>query len=186
LGSAAIETVGSGYRLVLSGDEVDVDRFEQLADQGRRLAVTGEPERAVVAFNHALELWSGRPFDELDAWAPARSEAHRLEELHRTVEEELLDARLAAGEHCEVATEAEALVTLEPLRERRWAALALAQYRCGRQAAALASLSCVRQLLVEQLGIDPGPELVSLEAAILRHDSALTAPEPRAVSDECP
>ncbi len=187
LGATAIETVSGGYRLALSGDEVDADRFERYANQGRRLAATGEPERAAVAFTHALELWHGHPFEDLEMWEPGRSEAQRLEELHRTIEEELLDARLAAGEHREVATAAEALVALQPLRERRWAALALAQYRCGRQVDALRSLNRARRLLVEQLGVDPGHELVSLEAAILQHDSALTAPEPPAVvSGKCP
>ena len=99
LGATAIETIGGGYRLTLSGDEVDVDRFEQLVEHGRGLAATGEPDRAAAAFTRALGLWRGRPFEDLDGWEPGRSEAARLEELRRSAEEELLDARLAAGEH---------------------------------------------------------------------------------------
>ena len=102
-------------------------------------------------------------------------------------EEDLLDARLASGEHREVAAEAEARVGEEPLRERRWAALALAQYRCGLQADALRSIQRARHTLVDQLGIDPGPELVELEAAILRQDPALSGQrEPPAISLQCP
>ena len=187
LGAAAIETVAGGYRLTLSGDEVDLDRFEQLVGRGRTLAVTGEPERAASTFVKALGLWRGRPFTDLDGWEPGRSEAATLEELRRSVEEELLDARLAAGEHRDVAVAAEALVAAEPLRERRWAILTLAQYRCGRQADALRSLARARRMLVEELGIDPGTELVTLEAAILRQDDTLAAPEqPAALATECP
>ena len=187
LGASAIETIAGGYRLTLNGDEVDVDRFEQLVENGRGLATTREPDRAAAAFTRALGLWRGRPFEDLDGWEPGCSEAARLEELRRSTEEELLDARLAAGEQGRVAAAAEALVAAEPLRERRWATLALAQYRCGRQADALRSLARARALLVDQLGIDPGSELVALEAAILRQDEALAAPEPPpALTGECP
>ena len=91
------------------------------------------------------------------------SEATRLDELRRAAEEDHLDARLAAGEHREVAAVAEPLVAAEPLRERRWAILALAQYRGGRQAEALRTLERARRTLVEQLGLDPGRELVELQ-----------------------
>jgi len=188
LGPSTIETVApTGYRLSLSDDEVDIDRFEQLVERGRLLAASDEPDRATSTFARALSLWRGTPFGDLDAWPPGRSEAARLEELHRSAEEEMSDARLASGEHREVAAGAETLVADEPLRERRWAILALAQYRCGRQADALRSLELARRTLVDQLGIDPGAELVALEAAILRQDVALDAvPEPPAVSDACP
>lgn len=188
LGPSTIQTVApTGYRLALSDDEVDIDRFEQLIERGRLLAASDEPDRATSTFARALSLWRGNPFGDLDAWPPGRSEAARLEELHRSAEEELSDARLASGEHREVAAEAETLVADEPLRERRWAILALAQYRCGRQADALRSLERARRTLVDQLGIHPGTELVALEAAILRQDTALdVAPAPPAVSDACP
>lgn len=75
LGATAIDTASGGYRLTLSGDEVDIDRFEQLVAKGRASATAGDPERAVTAFSKALALWRGRPFDELDGWEPARNEA---------------------------------------------------------------------------------------------------------------
>jgi WD40 repeat protein/DNA-binding SARP family transcriptional activator len=186
MGAAAIDTTSGGYRLTLGGDEVDLDRFERLVAKGRASAAAGDPERAVTAFSKALGLWRGRPFIELDGWEPARHEAARLEELHRNVEEEVLAARLATGEHREVAAAAEPLVAAEPLRERRWAILALAQYRCGRQADALRSVARARRLLVDEVGIDPGSELVALEAAILRQDDSLVAPDIPAATGECP
>src|SRR5207248_8788441 len=88
---------------------------------------------------------------------------------------DVLDARLAGGGHHDVAAEAEASVAEEPFRERRWAILALAQWRCPRQADALRSLHLARQTLSNELGVEPGPELVALEDAILRHDPSLAA-----------
>lgn len=187
LGVASIETVAGGYLLRLGGDDVDLDRFEQLVTKARVQAATGGSHRASATFATALGLWRGPPFDDLDGWEPARSEVARLEELRRSVEEELLDARLAAGEHRDVSVTAEALVAAEPLRERRWAILAVAQYRCGRQADALRSLARARRLLVDELGVDPGSELVQLEAAILRQDEQLAAPSsPGSGTESCP
>ena len=187
LGPSAIETVPGGYRLALDGDDVDGFQFEQLLDRARVLRATGQVDRAAASYARALSLWRGRPLEELDGWLPGQSEAARLEELRRTAEEDWLDCRLAAGEHREVVAEAQALVMAEPMRERRWAILSLAQYRCGRQGDALRSLTRARRTLVDELGIDPGPDLVSLEDAILRQDPTLsTVPEAAAASEACP
>ena len=187
IGSAAIETVPGGYRLALDGDALDTVRFERLADRGRAFVATGDATRAASAYARALELWRGHPFEELDGWPSARSEAARLEELRRTIEEDLLQARLDTGGHRRVAVEAEALVAEQPWRERRWAILALARYRCGRQADALKSIRIARRTLSEQLGLDASPDLAALELAILRQDPALAAPpEAAGVSEACP
>jgi WD40 repeat protein/DNA-binding SARP family transcriptional activator len=186
LGPDAIVTTAGGYRLTLDGDDVDVCRFERLVDRARELNAIGEHDRAAATYRRALALWRGPPLEGLDRWSPGQSETARLEELRRAVEEEWVAARLDAGEHREVAALAERLVSEEPLRERRWAVLALAQYRCARQVDALRSLARARRLLGE-LGIDPGTELVQLEAAILRQDPVLaTVAEAPPASDVCP
>jgi DNA-binding SARP family transcriptional activator/WD40 repeat protein len=187
IGSTAIETVSGGYRLAVAGEDLDTVRFEQLVTRAGMLMAAGEADRAASSYARALALWRGPPLMETDDWAPARIQAARLDELRRTAEEELLDARLAAGEHREVAVEAEALAAAEPLRERRWGILALARYRCGRQADALEALRVARRTLGDELGLDLGVDLAALEAAILRHDPRLAAPpEPETVSDACP
>ena len=187
LGPSSIETTTAGYRLTLADDEIDSRRFEEFVDRGVALVATGEFDRATVVFSRALDLWRGPPFEVLDSWSPGRIEAARLDELRRSTEERLLDARLASGEHRDVAAIAEARVAEEPLREHRWATLAVAQYRCGRQADALRSLRRARQTLVEELGIEPGTEIVALERAILEQDEALLAtPEPPAIAEHCP
>jgi len=187
LGPGAVETAGGGYRLAIAADDLDSIVFERLVERGRALAASGEVERAAVTFARALSLWKGAPFADLERWSPGRTEAARLFELRRTTEEDLLDARLAAGEHREVVAEAQVRVSEDPLRERRWAILALAEYRCGRQGDALRSLRRARRTLVEELGVDPGAELVALENAILRQDAELSATTVAvAISAGCP
>ena len=186
LGPDAIVTTAGGYRLALDDDELDVCRFERLVERARELTAVGEHDRAAATYRRALALWRGPPLDELDGWSPGQSEVARLQELRRAVEEEWVAARLDAGEQREVAALAEGLVNEEPLRERRWAILALAQYRCARQVDALRSIARARRVLGE-LGIDPGSELVELEGAILRQDPALSVvPEAAAASAVCP
>ena len=187
LGTGAVATLPDGYQLTLGPDDVDVRRFEQLVERGRALVRSGEPDRAAATFDRALGLWRGRPFEEVEHWPAAVSEAGRLEEMRRSIEEDVLVARLESGEHREVAATAELIVDAAPLREQRWAILATAQYRCGRQADALRTLQRARRTLVEELGIGPGRVLVDLEHAILTQDPQLdgraTSP---VVSHQCP
>lgn len=187
LGPGVIETVAGGYCLQTERVELDVADFEQLLDRGRQFVREDAADRGASAFTRALSVWHGAPFNSIDEWPPAQAESSRLEELHQSAEEDLLEARLLVGEHREVASQAEALVAEEPLRERRWAILALAQYHCGRQGDALHSVELARELLLDQLGVDPGAELVALQAGILRQDLALRpSAAPRAVSRDCP
>jgi WD40 repeat protein/DNA-binding SARP family transcriptional activator len=184
LGAAAIETVQPpGYRLVLPPEEVDAVRFERLVGRGRELLTLGEPERAAYLLGEALALWRGAPLAELENWDAGQVEARRLVELRLDAEELQLETMLRAGRYGQLLGGARRLVEQAPLRERRWALLALAQYQGGRQAEALRTLGEVRAVLARELGLDPGPELAGLEQAILRQDPALVAgaalPEPR-------
>jgi WD40 repeat protein/DNA-binding SARP family transcriptional activator len=187
LGAEAIATTRQGYRLDLPSDEVDAHRFVRLVGRGRELLALGEPERAAHVVGEALTLWRGPALAELEGWDPGRIEAERLEELRRDAEELRVDAALRAGRYRELLVEAQAMVAAAPLRERRWALLALAQYQTGRQGEALRTLHRARTALATELGLDPGPDLVALEAAILRQDPSLVAeaalPEPSAT---CP
>ncbi|WP_392544766.1 BTAD domain-containing putative transcriptional regulator [Oryzobacter telluris] len=177
LGPSSIETVDGGYRLQLHRDEVDAVQFEELAGRARALLAQGQPDRAHYLLTRATDLWRGEPFADLDGWEPARIESERLLEERRDAEDLAAEVDLALGRHEEVATRGTALVREQPTREQRWAALALAQYRCGRQADALATLQRARALLVTELGLDPGPALAALEQAVLRQDPSLDPPE---------
>ena len=176
LGPEAIETTRYGYRLALPADEIDARRFERLLERGRELVAVGEPERAQYTLGEALGLWTGRALMDLDGWEPGRIEAGRLAELRMEAQECRLDAALRAGRHADVLAHAQSGVAEAPLRERRWALLALAQYRAGRQGEALGTLHRARTILTSELGLDPGSELVALEAAILRQDAQLEVP----------
>ncbi len=185
LGSDAVETTPHGYRLETTRITLDTQHFEQLVERGNGHLADGVPERAATVYREAQVLWRGSPFEELQEWDGGRQEAERLLELRRSCDEELLAARLAAGERA-LTADAQTLVAAEPWRERRWALLALAQYREGRQADALASVRRARRALQEQLGLDTGAELVTLEAAILRQDPALEQGTAQVVRDTCP
>ncbi|MEO6413911.1 MAG: BTAD domain-containing putative transcriptional regulator, partial [Pedococcus sp.] len=187
LGGDVIETTEHGYRLTVHVDHVDHLRFERLVGRARELLTLGEPERASYLLREALDLWRGEPFTELNGWAPGLIELERLVELHRDAEELHLEALLRSGRHQVVLGPAGRLVQEAPFRERRWGLLALAQYQDGRQRDALDSLQRARTVMVSELGLDPGPDLSSLEQAILRQDPSLAVraalPEPSAV---CP
>jgi DNA-binding SARP family transcriptional activator len=167
LGSHAIVTSGSGYRLELGDDEIDVRRFERLVAAADRLSAVGEHERAALSLRAAIELAGGEPFADLDGWAPAVAAAARHSELARQAEEQLVREELASGRYAVALAAASELVIREPLREQRWEAMALAQYRAGRQGDALRTITRARRILADELGLDPGPELIGLERAIL-------------------
>lgn len=186
LGRESIVTRGAEYELGLDAESIDAVRFERLVSTARQHLLRDEPARAVDAYSRALALWRGRPYPDLSSWEPGIVEAMRLTEIRAAAEEEHLDARLRLGEHREVTPQAERLVRENPLREDRWAILALAHYESGRQADALAVLRAARGRLLEELGIEPGPRLRALETAILHQEAVLPAPPAAPPSADCP
>lgn len=177
LGPGAVETKRWGYLLRCELEEVDLERFERLL-AGAAASLAAEDRRARLA--EALSLWRGPALADL-ACEPALSLAiARLEDLRLVALERRIDADLELGAHEELVPELEALVAEEPLRERLRGQLILALYRSGRQAEALEAYREAREVLVEELGIEPGLELRALERAILCQDPSLAATEPRA------
>jgi predicted ATPase/DNA-binding SARP family transcriptional activator len=177
VGADRIETRGTGYRLRLDPDELDATRFGRLVEQGRDALASGAPADAAEDLRGALRLWRGAPLADLAGEPLTEAEAPRLEEQRLQALELLQDAELALGQHDALVPELQSLIAAEPYRERFRAQYALALYRSGRQADALAACRAARELLMEELGIDPSPELRELEGRILRHDPALAAPE---------
>ena len=173
LGALAIETTPAGYALTVGDDQIDARRFERLLQQARELEISGDAERAGVVLEEALALFRGDPLVDLDGWEPGRAEAVRLSELRLLAEEQALEDLLESGHHREAVATAATLAEQQPLRERRWCLLAVAQYRAGRQGDALRSITRARRVLIDELGIGPGEELVGLEQAILAQDPAL-------------
>jgi DNA-binding SARP family transcriptional activator/tetratricopeptide (TPR) repeat protein len=173
LGAELIETREPGYVLHVEADQVDLLRFERLTAEARG---AGSAEDRARLLRAAFALWRGPPLVDL-AYEPFGAiEAGRLEELSLTAREDLLDAELELGRHGDVVPELEALVAGHPFRERLRGQLMLALYRAGRQADALRAYREVRDVLVGELGLDPGVQLRELEQAILRQDPVLDLP----------
>jgi len=172
LGRERIVRDAAGYRLELhDGDEVDLQLFEDLTEEARRLAVAN-PATAVERLESALELWRGRPFEGLEDLLVLEPEIARLSELHAATEMERFEAILRSGDAPSVG-EVEDLCRRRSLDERPWAMLMQALYRSGRQAEALRTYQKVRDVFGEELGIEPSPRLMRLEEQILLHDPAL-------------
>ena len=172
-GDQVIVTHSTGYKLVVGPEELDLLRFDRLVEEGRVAASAGENEQGAERFREALSLWRGRPFEDVAYESFAQIEIDRLEERRLATIEERIEAELALEKHSELVSELEALVRQHPFRERLRGQLMLALYRSGRQAEALTAYQDARRVLVEELGIDPGPILRELEQAILRQDPTL-------------
>jgi predicted ATPase/DNA-binding SARP family transcriptional activator len=165
----------SGYLLAVAPDQVDALRFERLAAEGHAHLLAGRHREAVAALRAGLGLWRGPALADFGREPFAVANATRLEELRLGALEDRIAAELALGEHARLVGELEALVAEQPLRERPQALLMRALYGAGRQAEALAAYRRARQVLAEQAGLDPGPELRSLQQAVLAHDPSLAA-----------
>src|SRR5215470_1706711 len=172
-----ISRLGRGYVLRVARDQVDALEFADLVARARVAAAAGAHGVAATLLRDALGLWRRAAYaDFQDTWFGA-TEAARLEEMRLAAMEARIDADLALGRHAEVTAEIEALVRECPLRERFWAQLMLALYRGGRQSDALLAFRRARGSLTEEIGVEPGPELCALEAAVLAHDPGLGAPD---------
>ena len=167
---AEIVTRGRGYELRVDEDAVDVRRFERLMTEAWRARQDAMPPAAA---REALALWRGEPLADVADEPFAAAEIRRLEEARLEAIELVIDADLVAGGHLKVAGEIDALIDAHPLREQLHAQRMLALYRCGRQADALEAYRAARRTLVEQIGVEPGPQLRRLQAAILRQDHSL-------------
>jgi DNA-binding SARP family transcriptional activator/pimeloyl-ACP methyl ester carboxylesterase len=168
-----LATQAPGYVLRVAPGELDVVRFQQLAASGREALAAGDAATAVRLLGESLAMWRGSALADFGDLQFAAAEQARLEEERLGVLESRVDAQLMCGRHREPIAELETLTTRHPLRERFWSQRLLALYRAGRQADALRAYRELRSTLIDQLGIEPGPELRDLQARILRQDSAL-------------
>lgn len=164
-----IVTEGPGYAFRAAPDAVDAWEFERLV----REAADSTLAQSLELLRTALQLWRGPAYADFAEEPWARSERSRLEELRLTAVERFASAQLDLGRTAEAIPDLDAHVTEHPWREDGWRLLALALYRSNRQGDALAVLRRARELLAEELGIDPGPRLTDLESDILRRETHL-------------
>jgi predicted ATPase/DNA-binding SARP family transcriptional activator len=171
-----IVTLPRGYALHIDRTALDLHRFDALLAKARKLRTEGDLDGALAALQVALGLWRGPPLADVKLFGPAAHEATRLEGLCAVAQEERMELELARGAGTELIPELEALIASDPYREHMYGLLMLGLYRAGRQAEALEAFRRARQRLIEDLGLEPGPELVRLQSAILAQDPALDLP----------
>jgi DNA-binding SARP family transcriptional activator/Tfp pilus assembly protein PilF len=172
------------YRLRVLPGELDSERFESLVDEATENLA--DPDRCVDLVRKALDLWRGSPYADLDAPILA-DDAQRLRERRLAALELRYEAELARGRHAAVIGDLTELANEHPFRERFPALLMTALYRAGRQTEALDVYRSTRDRYVDELGLDPGPELRDLEHQILAGEpialgastgSSTSAPKP--------
>ncbi|MGW6611871.1 BTAD domain-containing putative transcriptional regulator [Streptomyces erythrochromogenes] len=171
-GAQILESANDGYRLAVPPGSVDAVRAEELAAKATRAHAAGAPEACAEALAEAGALWRGEPL----AGVPgpfAENQRSRLAELRLHLLEERLGVDLLLGRHERAVPELTALIREEPLRERPYGLLMRALYAAGRQGDALAVFGRAREVLADELGLDPGPDLRSLHARVLSGDPAL-------------
>ncbi len=182
-GDCPLRTTDHGYRLVLGPDDLDVAIFGRSIAGARRLLDDGSPADAVRLLTVALDLWRGPPFGDVPLTPSITAEATRLDQDRLTALESRLGAELDLGRHATAVAALQQLVDEHPLREDGRSMLMLALYRCGRRAEALDRYRRGRQLLADELGLEPGPRLRALEQAILRDAAWLTPPAAARTAD---
>jgi DNA-binding SARP family transcriptional activator len=171
-----LESHPGGYRLLADPEELDLLRFTSLAADGRHALRLGDCSTAAVLLGEAIRLWRGDPLPELDLGPAMRAKTIALEEQRWRVQTDWISARLALGEHAELVATLRELIGERPLDEGLWRCLVTALYAMGRTGEALAACAAAHRTFVDELGIEPGPELRAAQAAILRGDEV---PVPR-------
>jgi predicted ATPase/DNA-binding SARP family transcriptional activator len=167
-----------GYLVRIKTEDLDLGRFQRLIEQGKQAMSEGTHDIASAKFHEALGLWRGPALADFGSQAFALSEIARLTEIRLRALEDRIDADLALGRHTDLAGELEALVAEHPLRERLRGQMMLALYRSGRQAEASAVYQQTRELLVDELGMEPGGDLQDLLKRILNQDRVLDVKAP--------
>jgi WD40 repeat protein/DNA-binding SARP family transcriptional activator/class 3 adenylate cyclase len=172
LGPDRIRSQAPGYRLRLEPSELDAARFDGLVRDAKK-ALLEDPNLAVGMLEDALSLWRGPALADLADHPSFVAEATRLDDQRLEAQEDRVEGLLASGAHTRAIRELEGLIGRHPLRERLWSMLMLALYREGRQGEALQAFQRAREVLADELGIDPSPELARLHERILKQDPSL-------------
>jgi DNA-binding SARP family transcriptional activator len=175
IGAERVERKGTGYALAVEASSVDLVRFQQLQRAAHEL-LEQDPDRARSMLEECASLVRGAVFADIPVQGPLMATKVRVDESLIELEQDRVALDLAAGRHQGLVARLEELTATHPLREVFWAQLALALYRSGRQADALRRCQQIRQLLREEIGVSPGPQLVDIEQRIARQDPSLALP----------
>ncbi|MEU4351104.1 BTAD domain-containing putative transcriptional regulator [Streptomyces sp. NPDC023838] len=175
-GADILHTRPGGYSLALGSHRLDVHDFEELVRQADGAQAAGNLDAASGLLRRALRLWRGRALEGTASRYLAEVEAPRLDEARRSAFEELMDMDLRLGRHTALLGDLRRELEREPLRERLRAQYMLALYRANRRADALDVYREGRRVLIQELGLEPGPELREMEQAVLTDSPGLRPP----------
>lgn len=168
-----------GYLLRLSDGDTDLSRFEALTADARATLMSGDTEAAARMLSEAEGLWRGSFLADVPSSVLVSTETERTMELRLAATELRIRVDLTRGRHAEVVPELRSLVAEHPMREGLWLLLMRALDQAGRHAEALETYGQAREVIADELGVDPGPELRQLYAELLAADAAPRVPSPR-------
>ncbi|MDQ0144722.1 AfsR/SARP family transcriptional regulator [Pseudarthrobacter niigatensis] len=171
-----LRTRPGGYELSVASNELDLLEFFEEVEAGERAAESGDLSGGSEHMRMAVGLFRGPVLPDLDGVDAVRADLDRLDEGRLNAQQNYFDLELALGRHDVIVADLQTAVTREPYRERLWQSYVLCLYRCGRQADALAACRRARRILLNDLGIAPGPSLEALEQHVLRQDPSLLPP----------
>jgi DNA-binding SARP family transcriptional activator len=174
-GVKGIRTVTPGYLMEMTAGDLDLEVVTGLARRAEQARAAGDWVAAAAGLTAALELWRGDPLADVSSPLLRAAEVPRLERLRLDLLEARIDAHLQLGRWAEAIAELGELTAAHPLRERFHGQLMLACSRAGRRAEALAAYRHAREMLVGELGVEPGAALQQLHQQILTADPAVTA-----------
>jgi hypothetical protein len=175
-----IESLSGGYRANLTAVGLDIVDFEETVDTAAVHADEEELEKAAAQLRRALGMWRGVVCADVADTFDLGSEPARLEMIREDAAVSLLECNLALGSNEVVLADSEAKVSARPFDERVAGLRVLALYRLGRQADALGEVKRLRESLISDLGVQPGPDIEALELQVLNHDPQLMRPDPHA------
>jgi DNA-binding SARP family transcriptional activator len=168
-----------GYMLLVERGDLDLQEFESLVEDGRNALAAADPDTAAALLTEALGLWRGPLMADVPQSGQITMESERAVELRLTAAELRIEADLACGRSAQVVPELRRLVAENPIREGLWVLLMRALEGAGRHAEALDTYSNARQVISEELGVDPGPELQEMYARLLAADASSARPRRR-------
>ena len=185
-GQEHVVTRPPGYVFLAGPDDIDADVFARLVTEARTATRQRSWGVAADKYRSALDLWRGEPYGPFSSESWIQAETTRLEELRLAALQERVETGLTLGLHAELVPDLFQLVDAHPFEERFWAQLILALYRSDRQAEALDAFKAARATLIDELGIEPGPELQRLEQRVLEQDPDLAWTEPAPSRPQAP
>ena len=175
-----------GYLLRIGPADMDLQEFERLVADGRSALAAEDPQRAAGLLAEALGLWRGRLLADVAPSGLISTEAERANELRLDAAELRAEADLACGRAGQLVAELRRLVGENPIRENLWLLLMRALDEAGRHAEALDTYTQARQVIADELGVDPGAELQEFYARLLAADASSARPRKRPLRPDLP